>query len=227
MPTSAPSPHHVKWRDLCNLSLTVTWVAKYFESCLWQLNRFDFPFWHGLAWLKILRTERWSKRWVRSFCDWELANHVTICWRRRRECQLGGLSLMRSLRNPNRKPTHPGAVLREDVLPELAWTQGEFATRLMVSRQTIRLTAREKSCHSGDGHSHFKSSGWNPWELASHARGFGPVDSRNQVQKEPFDCTQSIGCLKEKKSLHCCKGFLFGSSTWARTRDLRINRKVG
>ena len=42
---------------------------------------------------------------------------------------------MRSLRNPDRKPTHPGAVLREDVLPELAWTQGEFAARLMVSRQ--------------------------------------------------------------------------------------------
>jgi hypothetical protein len=27
---------------------------------------------------------------------------------------------MRSLRNPDRKPTHPGAVLREDVLPEQA-----------------------------------------------------------------------------------------------------------
>ena len=41
---------------------------------------------------------------------------------------------MKSLRDPNRKPTHPGAVLREDVLPELGWTQGELATRLMVSR---------------------------------------------------------------------------------------------
>ena len=30
---------------------------------------------------------------------------------------------MRSLRNPNRMPTHPGAVLREDVLSELGWTQ--------------------------------------------------------------------------------------------------------
>ena len=44
---------------------------------------------------------------------------------------------MRSLRNPNRKPTHPGAVLHEDVLPELGWTQGELATRLLVSRQTV------------------------------------------------------------------------------------------
>ena len=51
---------------------------------------------------------------------------------------------MRSLRNPNRKPTHPGAVLREDVLPELAWTQGEFATRLMASRQTVSDLLHEK-----------------------------------------------------------------------------------
>ena len=51
---------------------------------------------------------------------------------------------MRSLRNPNRKPTHPGAVLREDVLPELAWTQGEFAARLMVSRQTVSDLLHEK-----------------------------------------------------------------------------------
>jgi addiction module HigA family antidote len=51
---------------------------------------------------------------------------------------------MRSLRNPNRKQTHPGAVLREDVLPELAWTQGEFATRLMVSRQTVSDLLHEK-----------------------------------------------------------------------------------
>ena len=51
---------------------------------------------------------------------------------------------MRSLRNPNRKPTHPGAVLREDVLPEIGWTQTEFATRLMVSRQTVSDLLHEK-----------------------------------------------------------------------------------
>jgi hypothetical protein len=51
---------------------------------------------------------------------------------------------MRSLRNPDRKPAHPGAVLREDVLPELAWTQGELAARLMVSRQTVSDLLHEK-----------------------------------------------------------------------------------
>jgi addiction module HigA family antidote len=51
---------------------------------------------------------------------------------------------MKSLRNPNRKPTHPGAVLREDVLPELGWTQLELANRLMVSRQTVSQLLHEE-----------------------------------------------------------------------------------
>ena len=51
---------------------------------------------------------------------------------------------MKSLRNPNRKPTHPGAVLREDVLPELGWTQAELASRLMVSRQTVSQLLHEE-----------------------------------------------------------------------------------
>lgn len=44
---------------------------------------------------------------------------------------------MRSLRANTRKPTHPGAILREDVLPELNMTQAEIAERLGVSRRTI------------------------------------------------------------------------------------------
>ena len=51
---------------------------------------------------------------------------------------------MKSLRNPDRKPTHPGAVLREDVLPELGWTQIELANRLMVSRQTVSQLLHEE-----------------------------------------------------------------------------------
>ena len=51
---------------------------------------------------------------------------------------------MRSLRNPNRMPTHPGAVLREDVLPELGWAQTELAARLMVSRQTVSDLLHER-----------------------------------------------------------------------------------
>ena len=44
---------------------------------------------------------------------------------------------MRSLRNPNRRPTHPGAILREDILAELDITQAAFANHLGVSRLTV------------------------------------------------------------------------------------------
>jgi antitoxin HigA-1 len=52
--------------------------------------------------------------------------------------------LMRSLRDPKRKPTHPGAVLREGVLPALRMTQTEFARRLGVSRLTVSELLLEK-----------------------------------------------------------------------------------
>ena len=48
------------------------------------------------------------------------------------------------MRDPKRKPTHPGAVLREDVLPALRMTQTEFARRLGVSRLTVSELLLEK-----------------------------------------------------------------------------------
>ena len=50
---------------------------------------------------------------------------------------------MDSLRNKKRAPTHPGALLREVVLPELGITQGEFANRLGVSRRTVSEVLHE------------------------------------------------------------------------------------
>ncbi len=44
---------------------------------------------------------------------------------------------MKSMRDPKRKPAHPGETLREDVLPALHMTQTELAKRLGVSRLTI------------------------------------------------------------------------------------------
>lgn len=55
-----------------------------------------------------------------------------------------------SLRNPNRKPTHPGAIFREDVLPGLAITQTELASRLGVSRLTVFELIHEKRSLSAD-----------------------------------------------------------------------------
>ncbi len=57
---------------------------------------------------------------------------------------------MRSLRNPKRKPTHPGEVLREDVLPALKMSQSELAKRLAVSRLSVSELLLEKRGLSPD-----------------------------------------------------------------------------
>lgn len=49
-----------------------------------------------------------------------------------------------SMRNPSRRPTHPGAVLREDVMPELGITQAVLASHLGVSRLTVSELLHEK-----------------------------------------------------------------------------------
>lgn len=51
---------------------------------------------------------------------------------------------MNTLRNPARRPTHPGAILREDVLPALGITQTELADRLGVSRLSVSDLLHEK-----------------------------------------------------------------------------------
>lgn len=57
---------------------------------------------------------------------------------------------MKSLRSPKRRPTHPGEVLREDVLPALNMSQTEFAKRLGVSRLTVSELLHEKRGLSPD-----------------------------------------------------------------------------
>lgn len=55
---------------------------------------------------------------------------------------------MDTMRNSRRRPTHPGAILREDVLPALAMTQAEFARRLGVSRLAVSALLHEKRAMS-------------------------------------------------------------------------------
>ena len=55
-----------------------------------------------------------------------------------------------TLRNPNRRPTHPGAVLREDVLPALGMTQTQFAQVLGVSRLSVSQLLNEHRAVSSD-----------------------------------------------------------------------------
>lgn len=43
-----------------------------------------------------------------------------------------------------RRPSHPGAILRELYLPPTGLTQGEFADKIGVSRRTVSLIVNEK-----------------------------------------------------------------------------------
>ena len=47
-------------------------------------------------------------------------------------------------RQASRAPTHPGAILREDVLPALRLSVSETARRLHVSRQTLHDLLAER-----------------------------------------------------------------------------------
>jgi addiction module HigA family antidote len=55
---------------------------------------------------------------------------------------------MKSLRNPDRRPTHPGAVLREDILPALKMSQTELAALIGVSRLSVSELVHEKRAMS-------------------------------------------------------------------------------
>jgi addiction module HigA family antidote len=57
---------------------------------------------------------------------------------------------MATTRDPKRRPTHPGAILREDVLPALNLTQTACAQRLGVSRLTVSELLHEKRGVSPD-----------------------------------------------------------------------------
>jgi addiction module HigA family antidote len=47
-------------------------------------------------------------------------------------------------RNPNRCPTHPGAILREDMLPATGKTKIEISRLLGISRQHLHDIMEEK-----------------------------------------------------------------------------------
>ncbi|WP_406857869.1 MULTISPECIES: HigA family addiction module antitoxin [unclassified Alsobacter] len=51
---------------------------------------------------------------------------------------------MASVRSPGRCPTHPGALLREDILPAVAKSKTEIAALLGISRETLYRLLREE-----------------------------------------------------------------------------------
>ena len=58
--------------------------------------------------------------------------------------------MRKSLRSRDRPPTHPGEILRADVLPALGLTQGQLAERLGVSRLTVSEILHERRSVTAD-----------------------------------------------------------------------------
>ena len=48
------------------------------------------------------------------------------------------------MNNRRRRPTHPGAILREDILPDAGLSQTELAELLGVSRRTVNEVVNER-----------------------------------------------------------------------------------
>ena len=54
------------------------------------------------------------------------------------------------LKKRQRRPTHPGELLREEILPGAKITQGELAKRMGVSRRTVNEICQERRGVSAD-----------------------------------------------------------------------------
>jgi len=97
--------------------------------------------------------------------------------------------MRKSLRDPTRRPTHPGAVLREDVLPALEMSQSEFARRLGVSRLSVSDLLNEKRALSPEMAARLArlldttAESWmrmqmalDLWEVAQNAQGLTDIE---------------------------------------------------
>jgi addiction module HigA family antidote len=52
--------------------------------------------------------------------------------------------MSRVMRNRKRRPTHPGAILRKDILPAVGINQTELADLIGVSRRTVHEVVQER-----------------------------------------------------------------------------------
>jgi len=52
--------------------------------------------------------------------------------------------ISRVIRNRKRRPTHPGAILREDILPASGINQTQLADLIGVSRRTVHEVVQER-----------------------------------------------------------------------------------
>ena len=57
---------------------------------------------------------------------------------------------MKTLRDFKRKPTHPGAIIREDILPELKLTQGKLHRLSNFTDETLEIIEVQSGSYVGE-----------------------------------------------------------------------------
>lgn len=94
---------------------------------------------------------------------------------------------MKSLRATTRKPTHPGAILREDLLPELPFSQVELANRLRISRRVLSDLLHERRRVTPDlaiRLARFFGTTANSWLQMQQAVDVWELEHQNQPEYE-------------------------------------------
>jgi addiction module HigA family antidote len=96
---------------------------------------------------------------------------------------------------PHRPPTHPGEILREDVLPLLGITVSEAARQLRVTRQTLHRVLSGRSGISPDMAVRLgKFSGYSPalWLYLQYAYDLWHAHQRlkDEIEKIPAHSRQ-------------------------------------
>jgi addiction module HigA family antidote len=100
---------------------------------------------------------------------------------------------MKSLRSHDRKPTHPGEILREIVFPELKMSQAEIAMRLGVSRRTISEIIHERRPVTADMAirlAHFLGGTPNSWLNMQLTYDIWHLERAN---KDKYDDIEQVG----------------------------------
>jgi addiction module HigA family antidote len=99
---------------------------------------------------------------------------------------------MTMLNDRKRRSTHPGEILRKDVLPAAGLTQGELARLLVVSRRTVSEVLHERRPVTTDmAHRLARAFGTSPEMWLGLQQDVDLWDA-HQARSKEYDCIKRV-----------------------------------